>query len=285
MTLSHERYLEAIEKESAALLDAARGNLDAPVPSCPEWSMSDLLGHLGEVHRFWNEMAGRALTNPRDSEDHDPPEGVDLIEWFGEGPGLLVSTLANADLEQPMWSWSPVKKVGFVPRRMAQETAVHRWDAQNAVGDPSDIDADLAADGIDELMYVWLPAQAALDEPPKTSVHIHTTDADGEWLAVLEQGAGHYQGAREGRCRATGACFGRSPVPLAPHRRIVGGDSRQCGGARTVPLDLRPRVTPSPSPIELPAWSDLRIHFEHLRDVHLRDALCRRPSTSRGYDG
>jgi len=186
MTLSHERYLEAIEKESAALLDAARGNLGAPVPSCPEWNMSDLLGHLGEVHRFWNEMAGRALTNPRDSEDHNPPEGVDLIEWFGEGPGLLVSTLADADLEQPMWSWSPVKKVGFVPRRMAQETAVHRWDAQNAVGDPSDIDADLAADGIDELMYVWLPAQAALEEPPKTSVHIHTTDADGEWLAVLD---------------------------------------------------------------------------------------------------
>jgi glucose-6-phosphate isomerase len=29
-------------------------------------------------------------------------------------------------------------------------------------------------------------------------------------------------------------------------------------------------VTPSPSPIELPAWSDLRIHFEHLKDVHLR---------------
>ncbi len=187
MTLTHERYLDAIEKESAALLDAARGNLDTPVPSCPEWNMSDLLGHLGEVHRFWNEMAGRALTNPRDSEDHDPPEGVDLIEWFGEGPGLLVGTLADADLEQPMWSWSPVKKVGFVPRRMAQETAVHRWDAQNAVGDPSDIDADLAADGIDELMYVWLPAQAQLDEPLKSSVHIHTTDADGEWLAVLDK--------------------------------------------------------------------------------------------------
>ena len=187
MTLAHERYLEAIEKESSALLDAARGNLDAHVPSCPEWNMSDLLGHLGEVHRFWNEMAGRALTNPRDSEDHDPPEGVDLIEWFGEGPALLVSTLADADLERPMWSWSPVKKVGFVPRRMAQETAVHRWDAQNAIGDPADIDADLAADGIDELMYVWLPAQAPLEEAPKTSVHIHTTDADGEWLAVLDK--------------------------------------------------------------------------------------------------
>jgi uncharacterized protein (TIGR03083 family) len=187
MTLAHERYLDAIEKESAVLLEAARGNLDAHVLSCPEWTMSDLLAHLGEVHRFWNEMAGRALTDPGDSENHDPPGGVDLIEWFGEGSALLVNTLGGADLERPMWSWSRVKKVGFVPRRMAQETAVHRWDTQNAVGDPSGIEADLAADGIDELMSVWLPAMAPLKEPPKTSVHIHTTDTDGEWLVVLNE--------------------------------------------------------------------------------------------------
>jgi len=90
-------------------------------------------------------------------------------------------------LEQPMWSWSRVKKVGFVPRRMAQETAVHRWDAQNAIGDPSDIDGDLAVDGIDELLFVWLPSEAPLKEPPGSSVHVHTTDADGEWLAVLDE--------------------------------------------------------------------------------------------------
>jgi uncharacterized protein (TIGR03083 family) len=187
MTLAHERYLDAIDKESAALLEAARGNLDAHVPTCPEWNMSDLLGHLGEVHRFWNEMAGKAIINPRDTENHDPPEGIDLIEWFGEGPALLVATLADADLEQPMWSWSRVKKVGFVPRRMAQETAVHRWDAQNAVGDPKQIDPDLAVDGIDELLSVWLPAMTPIEDPPKTSVHIHTTDAEGEWLAVLDE--------------------------------------------------------------------------------------------------
>ena len=187
MTLAHERYLDAIEKDSAALLEAARGNFAARIPSCPEWSMNELLVHLGEVHRFWNEMAGRALTDPGDSENHDPAEGTDLIDWFNEGSALLVNTLAGADLERPMWSWSLLKKVGFVPRRMAQETAMHRWDAQNAVGDPSGIDSELAADGIDELMFLWLPAMAPLMDPPKTSVHIHTTDTDGEWLVVLDE--------------------------------------------------------------------------------------------------
>jgi len=186
MTLPHERYLEAIKTESAALTEAARGHLDVHVPTCPEWNMSDLLGHLGKVHRFWNEMAGRALTDPHESADHNPPEGVDLLEWYSETPERLVRTLSDADLEQPMWSWSRVKKVGFVPRRMAQETAVHRWDAQNAVGDPADIAGDLAVDGIDELLFVFLPAGAPLEEPQGSSVHIHTTDSAGEWLAILE---------------------------------------------------------------------------------------------------
>ena len=201
MTLSRSRYLEALERESTALVEAARGNLDAHVPSCPEWKVSDLLAHLGEVHRAWNELATRALTRPGETEDeqraasrasrergdYDPPEGVDLIDWFAEGPVLLEQTLADANLEQPMWTWSRVKTVGFLPRRMAQETAMHRWDVENASGEPSAIDSDLAADGIDELMYVWLPAMAPLKEPPRTSVHVHTTDADGEWLAVLEE--------------------------------------------------------------------------------------------------
>ena len=187
MTLSHERSLEAIEKESAALAQAARGNLEVDVPSCPGWSMSDLLGHLGKVQRFWAEMAERALTDPSITGNHDPPEGVNLIEWFAESTQVLLAAIRDADLERPMWSWSPVKKVEFVPRRMAQETAVHRWDAENAVGDPSDLDGDLAIDGIDELLFLFLPTEAPLKEPPGSSVHIHTTDADGEWLAVLDE--------------------------------------------------------------------------------------------------
>ncbi|MGH2752768.1 MAG: maleylpyruvate isomerase family mycothiol-dependent enzyme [Actinomycetota bacterium] len=187
MTLTHQRYLDAIETESAALVAAARGNLGAHVPSCPEWSMSDLVGHLGEVQRFWGEMAERGLTDPTESENHDPPEGVDLVEWFGESTRILLDTLGGIDLGRPMWSWSRIKDTSFVPRRMAHETAMHRWDAQNAVGDPSPIDSEIAADGIDELLFVWLPAVAPLTEPPGTSLHLHTTDARGEWMAVLEE--------------------------------------------------------------------------------------------------
>ncbi|MGH2697761.1 MAG: maleylpyruvate isomerase family mycothiol-dependent enzyme [Actinomycetota bacterium] len=187
MNLSHERYLETIAKESAALATAARGNLDDRVPSCPEWKMSDLVAHIGEVQRFWGEIARRGLTDPRATERHDPPTSIDLVQWFLDGAHGLVETLRDIDLEREIWTWSRERTIAFVPRRMAQEVAVHGWDARNAVGDPSPIATDVAVDGIDELLSVWLPAMAPLKEAPSTSLHLHTTDAEGEWLVVLEE--------------------------------------------------------------------------------------------------
>jgi len=187
MTLTHERYLEAIDKESAELAGAARGNLDTQVPSCPGWSMRDLLGHIGRVQRFWGEMAENAYENPADAQNHEPPEGVDLVEWFEESTRNLLNALDGIDLDRPMWSWSPVKSVSFVPRRMAHETAIHRWDAQNAVGDPGGISGDLAVDGIDELLFIFFLGEAPLEGPHRSSVHIHATDANGEWLVIVAE--------------------------------------------------------------------------------------------------
>src|SRR5215467_3594765 len=46
-------YLDAITRESGALADAAeRAGLDAPVPSCPDWTVADLLVHLGGVQQW-----------------------------------------------------------------------------------------------------------------------------------------------------------------------------------------------------------------------------------------
>jgi uncharacterized protein (TIGR03083 family) len=80
-----------------------------------------------------------------------------------------------------VWSWSPRKDVGWVIRRMAQETAVHRVDAEQVAGRPSSIDAELAADGIDEFLEYFLPHAAKDAHPLGGSVHLHCTDAEGEW--------------------------------------------------------------------------------------------------------
>jgi hypothetical protein len=74
--------------------------------------------------------------------------------------------------------------VGFIRRHQVQETAVHRWDMQDAATnrDPDPIDAELASDAIDEFLSVSLPWGVNHSKPLRGSVHLHATDVAGEWF-------------------------------------------------------------------------------------------------------
>ena len=69
---------------------------------------------------------------------------------------------------------------------MAHEVAVHRWDAQTAVGAPQPIDRELAVDGIQEAFDI-MPARLAANPPSGAgeTIHLHCTDGEGEWLLRL----------------------------------------------------------------------------------------------------
>ncbi len=73
-----------------------------------------------------------------------PDPDTDWAPWLREGAEALIEALASVDPDAPTWHPFPVATVARVwPRRQAQETAVHRWDAEAAVGTPSPIDAEL----------------------------------------------------------------------------------------------------------------------------------------------
>ena len=69
---------------------------------------------------------------------------------------------------------------------MPQETAVHRWDAQDAAGDPEPIDAELAVDGVDEWLEVFGASQDRKPEGAGETIHLHRTDGEGEWLVRVQ---------------------------------------------------------------------------------------------------
>ena len=63
--LSLEQHLEALMRSGAALGEAATAaGLDAKVPTCPGWDVTDLVVHQGMVHRW-------AAANLRGETDHD----------------------------------------------------------------------------------------------------------------------------------------------------------------------------------------------------------------------
>jgi uncharacterized protein (TIGR03083 family) len=187
-------YLDSLRGDATDLLAAATGHLDADVPTCPGWRVERLVGHIGRTYRWtagWVEGdASREL--PR------PPAGDSVIEWARAGLAELVAAIDAAtdvdDPDRPVKTWAGDQPSIFWPRRMAIETAVHRWDAQVALGEGRPIGSDLALDAIDEFFEVILPWRGTGelgDETEGRTMHLHATDVagdaagEGEWLVTL----------------------------------------------------------------------------------------------------
>jgi uncharacterized protein (TIGR03083 family) len=182
------QYLDAITSESRALADAAGGaDLDAQVPSCPDWTLAKLVAHVGEVQQ-WARIIVEQRPSERISRRTLPaaPPGSELIPWFREQAPKLVAALAATDPSTPMWTFTDDQTARFWFRRQAHEVAVHRWDAELTTGDPSPIDAELAADGVDEWLGL-LPFGGVRDglSGNGETVHLHCTDTEGEWVVTL----------------------------------------------------------------------------------------------------
>jgi uncharacterized protein (TIGR03083 family) len=160
---------------------------DVQVPSCPGWNLGDLAWHLGTVWNQWGRIVAEGITTREGVEAIDrPSRPADdlLLDWVTSAHTAMYSALARASDDTEVWTWTGSNQPEiWVERRMTQETAVHRWDAANAVGIPYDIPVAVAADGIDEFL-TWFAARRITEgaAPVGGSVHLHCTDTgvDGE---------------------------------------------------------------------------------------------------------
>lgn len=172
------------------MAELAHGNLDRPVPTCPDWDVAGLLAHTARVYGFVE--ATRAAGSAEAPVRVPGPEPDDtVIDAFVEAGDALSRGLRESAGDAPLWSWTPDATVGFWRRRTAFETIIHRVDLELAIGlAPGAVDADLAADGIDEWLdsYVIGREQWRSIGHDTASVHLHCTDADGEWMLRIAEG-------------------------------------------------------------------------------------------------
>jgi uncharacterized protein (TIGR03083 family) len=183
-----DQYLQHLQADGEALSAAARKAPAAHIDTCPEWHMPDLVGHVARVHRWANHLvATRATTYQKGPES--PVDDFDrLMIWYDEGLAQLLATLEGTDPDAEVWNWAErgAGRARFWARRMAHETAVHRWDGETAAGVAQPISRPLAVDGIDEYLgFVtrWLARDPIADL--EGSLHLHATDGDGEWSMQL----------------------------------------------------------------------------------------------------
>lgn len=172
----------------------ARADLGATVPSCPEWSVRDLLYHQGSVHRWAETIVREGRAENFDPVGGDPlrdaakrPPDNELLDWFRAGHAQLVATLEAAPEDLECWTFlrapSPLH---FWARRQTHETTIHRVDTELAVDDVSPIDPLVAADGIDELLtgFVQRRRGRLRSETPKT-LGVHATDTGNHWHLAI----------------------------------------------------------------------------------------------------
>ena len=178
--MDRQTLVVAVEREGRALLNAAERDSTARVEHCPEWDTTALVGHMKSV---WGYMTTQIEAASPEGPTHPH---FDDNTTASEHLNRLVALLASVDPSAPCWNWGPAegRNVGWMVRRMAHENSIHRWDAENAVGEPEPIQAELAHDGVNEILDVaWRhQRRGPVADFPSTTLHLHRTDGDGEWM-------------------------------------------------------------------------------------------------------
>jgi uncharacterized protein (TIGR03083 family) len=185
--LSTQDYLRQFELRAGGFAQVlAEGDLEAPVPPCPGWQLTDLGEHLGRIHQWANHavVAGTPDATPTPA----PKYRDGLVDWYRDAANTLLNTLRSTDPNAPAWGFGPKPRtVAFWHRRQAHETTIHHWDAAASQGTQVPIDDPLARDGIDELLTVFFPRQVRLGRIPAL---------DRALALVLDGSAGSGQGQR-----------------------------------------------------------------------------------------
>lgn len=195
MTLDTARNARDVKAQTHLLAaQLAPASLDRQVPTCPEWTLRQLAGHLSGVQRWATAIVAGRLSGPPERVAVEPPDdAAALAGWLAQGADAFAEAVDEAGPETRVWSWSGDDRVAFWARRMANEAALHAVDAQLVDGTAAPLDPARAADGIEEWLWMLtLPRGAERSarypvRPGGETLHVHATDpelsaeSEGEW--------------------------------------------------------------------------------------------------------
>ncbi len=187
-----------------AIAAAAESGPDTAIPSCPGWTMSDLLSHASDTINGW--FAYNVAREPDDvrfgsgwrSAPPEPEGWAERVAHLREGTRRFADIVHTTDLDRAVWTFClPHGRARFWLNRAATESAIHRWDAEGAIGAPTQqMPAELAARSVDETIrgiwrWAYLETAGGGDHPllgaikipaPPAPLGIHAMDSGARWL-------------------------------------------------------------------------------------------------------
>jgi uncharacterized protein (TIGR03083 family) len=205
-------YLDHFRRNRAAILETAALGFDRPIKGCPGWDVAAVTAHMGRVYTFWlkwvrerprgfSREALQEIAADRDARlpgytawdkagfpQDSRPDGI--VPFARQAGDELDSALVELEPEETVWTFVPSRQTGaFVFRRLAMETTVHRWDAENAHGIARPIDETLARDGIDEMLMMFREDPAYEDNQDRRhgqTILLREDPGSGRWLVTFD---------------------------------------------------------------------------------------------------
>ncbi|MEY9875094.1 uncharacterized protein (TIGR03083 family) [Streptacidiphilus sp. MAP12-33] len=185
-------HRSAVAAETARFVTVATGaDLSTPVPTCPGWTLTDLVRHAGSVQRWFAVLLRGRIQQPPTSRDVElklPEETAGYPQWLADSLVEATGAIDAGDLDEPMWAWGVDQHARFWVRRMLFETVVHRADAELALGLPVEIEPALAVDGVDEFLvnlpnaFMFAPRTAELRAAHRA---VRFSCPESRWLVRL----------------------------------------------------------------------------------------------------
>ena len=92
-----ERYGQALVDQTAQFAETARrAAVDAPVPTCPEWTLSQLVEHVGQTQQWVASIVEQRVSDPSQlptSFAALPADQDAWASWLAEGASRLAAAV------------------------------------------------------------------------------------------------------------------------------------------------------------------------------------------------
>ena len=187
--------LDCAATDARSLLAAASTRWDAAVQHCPGWDAAELVRHQGSIFTWMATIVTSRERVSRRELAPAPAESAELPDWYLGSLAHAMAVLRSAEPQSATWTFSSTgdRQVAWWHRRLAVEVAIHRFDAESAIGaddgkPAAPLDGDVAAAGIEEFITEFLPGLLAQADDPelKGTLHVHATDGPVEWWIDLD---------------------------------------------------------------------------------------------------
>ena len=236
--MTTERRREALHVQADRLArHVGAADPAAAVPTCPGWTVADLVAHVGQTQHWVSDIVERRIADPAQLPMEMatvPSDPADWPGWLSEGGARAAAAFSDAALEAPVFNAAADERTGgeFWLSSLLNEEVVHGADAAYAAGRHHDVDADLAAHLISNHLAMLTSPTWAAQRPDSAhalrgageTLHWHATDEPGDWY--VERGSdGATWEPRSGKADVTVTGPASSLLLILTRRRELADES------------------------------------------------------------